>query len=90
MALAKENTQHTTILAMESSRTLLSQGIKHATVYQCTEAYSVLRTLIGVSERFKNKPEMHQRLLKIAPAGYKTNSNVQQTSSGTPAEELPH
>jgi hypothetical protein len=59
-------------------------------VYQCTEAYSVLRTLIGVSERFKNKPEMHQRLLKIAPAGYKTNSNVQQTSSGTPAEELPH
>jgi len=42
-------------------------GIKHAAVYQCAEAFCFLKLLVAYSERFKNKGDMENALIKIMP-----------------------
>jgi len=70
---------------MDQSRGLLCQAIKHAAVYQCSESFLFLQSLVNISEKFKNKTQMESALAKIIPPNLRSKRMTEV--SMTPAEQ---
>ena len=49
---------HQNIRIMEQSKNLLSIGIKHTAVFQCEQAYTMLKALTTISDKYKSKSEI--------------------------------
>jgi hypothetical protein len=67
LRLNRENKDHPNVQLMDKHQELLSQAIKHASVYQSGHSFIFLKSLVHISEKFKDKNEMEAALDKIAP-----------------------
>lgn len=57
------------------SKGLLQICIKHSSIYQCENAFTFLRSLVLVSDKYQNKQDIEFSLTKIMPASLKAKIN---------------